>query len=355
MSSSRCLTNCLSPVISRYCNVRKCYLILLGIFIAGKSIAQFGGRNSYEFLNVPTNARLAGLGGVNVSLANRDINFFFSNPALVTDSLSGYASAGYTFYVADIGQASFAYTHRFDRIGTVSFGVQHMGYGEMQGYDETGAEIGSFKSGETALVISKSHTVSAFTLGVNLKGVFSSIAGFRSNLLLFDIGGTFVHPKKNLTVGLAIKNIGFVLSDYSGTSNSKIPFDVQAGVTFKPEHMPLRFSLTAYNLAHPGKAFNDPNDSEDDPGAMNKVMQHVNFGAEVLLHKNVNILLGYNVLKQKELKTDNQGGGITFGAALKIKSFDIVLSRSGYSVSNAAYSFTVAANLNNMIFKKRTL
>jgi hypothetical protein len=335
--------------------VRKSYLILLGLLIAGKAVAQVGGRSSYEFLNVSTNARQAGLGGVNVSLANRDVNFFFNNPSLVTDSLAGYASAGYTFYVADIGQASFAYAHKFDRIGNVSFGVQHVGYGEIQGYDASGAEIGSFKSGETALVISKSHTVSAFTLGVNLKAVFSSIAGFRSNALLFDLGGTFVHPEKDLTIGLAIKNVGFVLSEYSGTSDTQLPFDVQAGITFKPKHMPLRFSITAYNLAYPGKAFDDPNDTEDDPGTFSKVMQHINFGAEILLHKNVNILLGYNVLKQKELKTDNQGGGITFGAALKIKAFDIAISRSGYSVNNAAYSFTVAANLNKMIFKKRTL
>lgn len=335
--------------------MRKVYLILFGIIIAGNSVAQFGGRNSYEFLNVPANARLAGLGGVNVSLANRDVNFFFNNPALVTDSLAGYASAGYTFYVADIGQASFAYTHKFDRIGTVSFGVQHLGYGEIQGYDATGVETGSFKSGETVLVISKSHTVSAFTLGVSLKGVFSSIAGYRSNALLMDMGGTFRHPKKDLTVGLAIKNIGFVLSEYSETSDTNLPFDVQAGITFKPKHMPLRFSITGYNLAYPGKAFNDPSDKEDDSGAMSKVMQHINFGAEVLLHKNVNILLGYNVLKQKELKTDNQGGGIAFGAVFKIKGFDIAISRSGYSVSNAAYSFTVVANLNKMIFKKKTL
>lgn len=335
--------------------MRKSYLILLGIIITGNCVAQFGGRNSYEFLNVPTNARLAGLGGVNVSLANRDVNFFFANPALVTDSLSGFASAGYTFYVADIGQAAFAYTHSFDRVGAISFGVQHLSYGEIEGYDPSGVEIGSYKSGETALVISKSHKVSAFTLGVNLKGVFSSIAGYRSSALLLDIGGTFKHPKQDLTVGLVIKNFGVVLSEYSESSNTKIPFDVQAGVTFKPTHMPLRFSLTAYNLAYPGNAFDDPNDSEDDAGTLSKIMQHVNFGAEVLLHKNVNVLLGYNVLKRTELKTDNQGGGITFGAAIKIKAFDIAFSRSGYSVSNAAYSFTLAANLNKMILKKRTL
>lgn len=335
--------------------MRNLYLILLGIMITGNCVAQFGGKNSYEFLTVSGNARLAGLGGVNVSLANRDVNFFFSNPALVTDSLSGFASAGYTFYVGDIGQATFSYAHSFNRIGTLSFGVQHLSYGEIEGYDPSGAEIGSYKSGETALVISKSHTVSAFTLGVNLKAVFSSIAGFRSNAILLDVGGTFKHPARDLTVGLVIKNFGAVLSEYSESSDTKIPFDVQAGITFKPQHMPIRISLAAYNLAYPGNAYDDPDDAEDDHGMLSKIMQHINFGAEVLLHKNVNVLLGYNVLKQTELKTDNQGGGITFGASIKIKAFDIAFSRSGYSVSNAAYSFTVAANLNKMIFKKRTV
>lgn len=289
-----------------------------------------------------------------MSLANRDVNFFYSNPALVTDSLAGFASAGYTFYVANIGQAAFSYAHAFDRIGTVSFGVQHVSYGEIQGYDPSGVEIGSYHSGETALVMSKSHTVSAFTLGVNLKGIFTSIAGFRSNAILMDVGGTFKHPEQDLTVGLVIKNFGVVLSEYSESSDTKIPFDVQAGITFKPQHMPLRISITAYNLAYPGNAYDDADDTEDDLGTLSKIMQHINFGAEVLLHKNVNVLLGYNVLKQTELKTDNQGTGITVGAAIKIKALDVAVSRSGYSVGRAAYSFTLATNLNKIIFKKRT-
>src|SRR5688572_5855330 len=163
---------------------------MLALFPALKGMAQFGGKRSFEFMNVPANARLAALGGVNTSLTDRDVNFFFSNPALVSDSLAGFASAGYQFYVADIGQASFAYAHPFKKIGTVSFGVQHMSYGEITGYDPSGQEIGSFKSGETALVISKSHRVSHFRLGANLKMVFSNIAGFRASAMMIDIGGT---------------------------------------------------------------------------------------------------------------------------------------------------------------------
>ena len=329
---------------------------MLAILLSYQGFAQVGGQTSFEFLNVSANARLAGLGGVNVSLADRDVNFFFSNPALVSDSLAGRASAGYQFYIADIGQATFAYVHKFRKIGTVSFGVQHISYGEITGYDASGMEIGSFRSGETALVISRSHQVSNFRVGANLKAVFSTIAGFRSSALMFDLGGTFIHPTKNLTVGLAFKNLGFVFSEYSGTSDTKVPFDVQVGATFKPEHMPLRFSLTAYNLATAGSAYDNPNDGDDDPGSFDKLIRHINIGTEILLHRNVNVLLAYNFLRQQELKTQNSGGsGFSVGAALKIKAFDIVLSRSNYSVGNGAYSFTVAVNIQNMILKKRSI
>lgn len=329
---------------------------MLAMFLSSQGLAQFGGQRSFEFLNVPANARLAGLGSVNVSLSDKDINFFWSNPTLVSDSLAGYASAGYQFYVADIGQASFAYAHKFKSIGTVSFGVQHMNYGEITGYDASGLELGSFKSGETAIVISKSHQVSNFRMGVNLKTVFSNVAGYHSSAMMFDLGGTFIHPTQNLTVGLVFKNIGFVLSEYSETSDTKIPFDVQVGATFKPEHMPLRFSLTAYNLASAGDDYDNPDYEIDDLNSFDKIMSHVNIGAEILLHRNVNVLLAYNFLRGQELNTENSGGkGISFGAAVNIKAFELIVSRSSYSVGNGAYSFTLNANLQSMIFKKRTI
>lgn len=326
------------------------------MFLSYQGLAQWGGQRSFDFLNVPGNARLSGLGGVNVSLADRDVNFFFSNPALVSDSLAGFASAGYQFYVADIGQAAFAYAHKFKTIGTISFGVHHMSYGEITGYDASGLEIGSFKSGETALVISKSHQVSNFRVGANLKAAFSNMAGFHSSAIMLDLGGTFIHPTRDLTIGLAFKNFGFVLSEYSETSDTKVPFDVQVGATFKPEHMPLRFSLTAYNLASAGDVYDNPDDEDDDAGSFDRIIRHVNIGAEILFHRHVNVLIGYNFLKQQELRTENGGGsGFSIGAAIKTKTFDIVFSRSSYGAGNGAYSFTVAANIQNMIFKKRTI
>lgn len=328
--------------------------ILLGIvFLYGHANAQLGGRHSFEFLNAPSNARLAALGGVNVSLADRDVNFMHASPALVSDSLAGWGSAGYQFYVADIGQSTFTYLHDFKTIGVIGMGIQHIGYGAIDGYDESGFALGSFNSGETAIVLSKSHTVSHFRMGLSMKGIFSSIAGFRSTALAFDIAGVFIHPDHDLTVGLAIKNAGFVLSQYTGTSKATTPFDVQAGITFKPENMPLRFSATAFNMTNLNRGYYDVTRGDVEPGTVNKIFQHLNFGAEVLLSKNVNVLVGYNFLRHQELKIEGAGGaGFSFGLSARIKSFELALARNNYLTGTAGYTITLASNIKQMITRR---
>jgi hypothetical protein len=321
--------------------------------VAFSGAAQLGGQRSFEFLNVPANARLAALGGVNASLADRDVNFFYSNPALVSDSLQGFGAATWQFYVADIGQASFVYAHSFKRIGTLSFGVQHLSLGTIKSYDATGFELGEFKSGETALVISKSHQVSAFRLGANLKAVFSNVAGYRASALMLDLGGTFVHPEQNLTIGIVLKNMGFLLSDYSETSATTLPFDVQVGATYKPEHMPIRFSATAYNLTRTDLPYDDPSDDEE-AGTLNKVLRRFNLGIEILFHRNVNVMVGYNYNTHQELKLTNggAGAGISFGFSARIKSVEFVFSRGGYVAGAAGYTFTLASNVNRLIRRR---
>ena len=343
-------------MLQKSIRVRKAFCLGSVIWLAFSSWAQYGGQSSYEFLNIPNNARLAALGGVNTSLADHDINFFFSNPALAGDSLAGWASASYLAYVGNIGQASFAYAAPFKRIGTVLFGVQHISYGEIEGFDATGAPAGTFQSGETALVIGMSHHLGSFRMGANVKAVFSNLAGFRSSAVMVDLGGVFIHPEHDFTVGLVIRNVGFVLSEYSETSDTEIPFDVQAGLTYKPEHMPLRFSVSVYNLVRPGELYDDPADQETE-GTLDKVLGHFNFGAEVLLHRNVHLLAGYNFLRQKELRVETGGGGsgFNFGFSVNVRSFDFTFATSRYSVGNSNYTFTLATNLERMIFKKRTL
>jgi hypothetical protein len=317
-------------------------------------MAQIGGKYSFEFLNVPPTARLSALGGINVSLADRDVNFFSGNPALTGDTLNGVASVNYQFYVGDVGLALFTYAHDFSNIGSLIFGLQHMSYGDIQGYDMYGAETAIFSSGETAFMIAKQHQINNFRLGVTLKGVFSNIAGYRSSAIMADIGGVFIHPNKPFTVAMVVKNLGIVLNDYSGASDSKLPFDVQVGTTFKPEHMPLRFSLTAFNLTQSDVTYYDPTSDAERPGTIRKILSHLNLGTEILIHKNVTVMAGYNYLVHQALKLAEGGGGagVTYGFSANIKSFEFIFGRNTYVTGNAGYSFTLSTNVNK-ILKRR--
>lgn len=332
--------------------IRNC-LFYIFLFLSTAVVAQTGGRHSFEFLNDPGNARLSALGGVNVSRVN-DLNLFQSNPALLADSMAQQASVGYHILPADLGLMNLSYGIDLGRAGVLALGIHHMEYGSFQGYDATGAETGEIAAGETAIFIGRGHTIGHFRLGANIKTVFSNIAGYRSTAIMADLGGLFSHPNGRFTVGLVMKNMGLMLSDYSGTSQSSLPFDVQAGVTVKPEHMPVRFSATVRNLTQPGVTYHDPASNTEAPRLVNKILRHFNFGAEVLFHRNFNVLIGYNFLAHQDLKLETTGGGAGFaiGIMARVKAFEFIVSRSGYVVGNAGYAFTLSSDFKKILKRK---
>jgi len=340
--------------------IRKLTCIIFAIvFVQALTYAQVGGNRSYEFLNIPYTARLSGLGGVNVSQVDQDVNMFLSNPALTGDTLSGYASANFLSYFADISLATFTYTREVDRVGgMLSLGVQHLGLGSIDGYDASGNLTQPFTSGETAITLNHARKAGNFRIGTNMKFVTSNIAAYRSNALLFDLGGVFVHPDKQLNIGMVIKNVGFVLSDYTEEANSKPPIDVQVGVTFKPEHMPFRFSVTAYQFGNGGEdiAYYEPLNGlqNEEPGRFDKFARHFVIGTELLLSKNVNVRFGYNHLVRKELSLEAKSGGagISYGFMFRVKAIEFAYSRGGYHVVGGAHQFTMAFNTNRTLSRK---
>jgi hypothetical protein len=334
-------------------SVLKSLLLLLTISLAIPAQAQFNSSPSYRFLDVPVSARMTGLGGVNVSLHDRDVNFFYSNPALNGDTLQGAASVSYQFYTGDIGHSAITYAHKFRKTGVFTMGVQHMNYGMIQGYDATGLETGMFRSQETALMLSKSHSIRQYRFGATVKGIFSGYAGFYSTAIAIDLGGTFIHPRQQLSVGLAFRNLGFVLSDFSTTAASQLPFDVQVGSTFKPGYMPLRFSISAFHLA--GQTINDKGLGEATTRTfVENIFSHLNVGAEILFHRNVHALIGYNSWKHRELKLENggDGAGLSIGLAINIRTVDFVISRAGYVAGSATYSFTLSTDINKYLKRR---
>ena len=327
-------------------------MLLATVAITSSVMAQVV-RPSFAFLEVPSSAKLAGLGGVNASLFNNDVNLFLFNPALLGPTNNMNASINYVFHPATTGMSSITYAQEFEKAGLFGAGLRYFSYGVIDGYDQTGADIGSFKPNDFAFNISHSQAANNFRIGGTIKFVSSNIAGYHSSALLFDVGGLFVHPSKDFTVGMVLSNFGFTTQKFSSAQETSLPFNVQIGTSIKPEHMPIRFSITLHNLHQWDLMQPDEKDNGQNYW-LDNTFRHFVFAAEVILSKNVNVLFGYNHLRRSELKLENAGSfsGFSIGGVIMVKAFEFVYTFAGYHVSGNTNTLTLTGNLSELIVKK---
>lgn len=322
----------------------------------GNASAQIGGNRAFSFLHVPVDTRLTALGGVNVSLSDWDVNEFTRNPASLNEEMNGQMSFRSSFYYAGVHLNNLAYAHKIKGTGTWGFGVQHINYGAIDAYDPSGSPLGEVRSGEAALLAGNAWQTGNFRLGGTFKFVFSSIAGYRASAVLLDIGGLYIHPVADFKVGMSIRNIGIVISDYEEGSDSTIPFDVQIGTSFKPRYMPVRFSIAAYNLYKGDILYYDPaKEIDDEPTTFDKVFSHFNFGIEILVSKNVHLRGGYNYLIRRQLRLEQKpgGSGFSFGIMIKVRQFEFSYSRAIYHVAGGINQAGLSVNLDSFYNKKK--
>lgn len=315
---------------------------------AMQTFAQQPGTTAYSFLNLPYGAKLGGVGGANVSLLANDPNLFLSNPALASDSLANRPTVNYTAFPTGIGFSSATYSQSFGKAGLWSAGVQYLSYGKIDSYDDTGVLIGEFTPKDYAVTVSHVRSANNFRFGASFKFLGSDIAGYKGSATLLDIGGLFVHPNQRFTVGLTIKNFGVEWQQLSNAVDTQLPFDVQAGASIKPEHMPFRFSVTLHHLHR--WDLTQPNETLTNAFADN-LMRHVVLGGEFLLNEHINVLFGYNHLRRRELRLESSGGfsGFSIGMNIKTRAFELVYAYGGYHVAGNANMFTLSVNLSQMI------
>lgn len=345
--------------------LKPCALILYIILSLTLTVqAQVGGQRGFTFLELPTNAKLAALGGVNITAGEHDVNMVASNPALLNQQMDQQLSLTYVAYLADIRQSNLAYAFQSDKYGRWALGLNYLNYGNFVQRDETGAEEGSFSVNDYTLSLSHARQVDAFTMGVTAKLAVSSMASNKAVGVLADAGVIFKHPEQDLSIGLVFKNVGYQVKAFDGGDRQSMPWDAQLGVSYKPEHMPVRLSLTANRLYQfdlvyldpnaPGRIDENGNEVKEDKKLGDQIARHFVAGAEFVLSKNFQLRAGYNHLRRKELRLDNAGGGAGFaaGAMLRVRSFELNYSSSFFHPSGATHYVTVSTNTSTFLKKK---
>jgi len=343
--------------------MRKRWLVSFLLLLSLPGWAQVGGKETFRFLGLPVNAKEAALGGVNISAPEQEVSSLQTNPALLNANMHQQVSFGFANFLADVNQSNLTYAFKAKKAGLWGLGIAYVNYGDFIQRDETGLETGTFSVQDYAVGLTHATTLNHFTLGATVKVVVSSIAEYKAVALATDWGGIFKHPTKDLTVALAFKNIGYQVQSFSGAGQEPVPFDAQVGFTYKPEHMPFRFSVTAHHLQRFNIVYHDTtllsgfvqNVASPDVSIGDKIASHFVVGGEVLLSKNFNLRLGYNHLRRKELRLNNVSGtaGFSVGSMVRIKGFQLDYARAFYHVAGATNYFTLSSDLQRFFKKKK--
>lgn len=304
-------------------------------------------KSTFQVLNIPANAPLMAMGGKNISWGGAETGQFLSNPALSADSMDHYAGFNYIAFSGAFNMASANYHHSIGR-GNLTSALRHISLGDMQGYDPSGNATEPFSAGQSALTLGYQLSQGNFSYGATIDFISIGIAGYNSNAITLSAGGLFVHPEQALTIGASIKHIGFILSGFTQEDELNVPWDVQMGITYKPEHMPIRFSLTGYHL------FNrDLLDDNISSSSAREILAHLVVGTEIVLSKNISFMAGYNHLLRQELKLQQTAGsaGFSYGFLWRTNTVQFAYGRGAYHVAGASHVLTLNINLNK-IFRK---
>ncbi|MBR3559613.1 MAG: type IX secretion system protein PorQ [Bacteroidales bacterium] len=343
------------------------YLIGLWLMLAGMVCvnAQTGGKFVYNFLNLSYSSRIASLGGNLISVHDGDPVLTLANSSYISERQHNTLALNYTDYFAHNGAMSAVYSHTFPKAGSFAVGVYGLAYGSFRGADENGAETGMFSAGDYALVLGWGRELSPnFSVGANLKTVFSYFGPYFSSGLAVDIAGSYFNDEKNLSLTLLAKNIGTQVKCYAPGNRELLPFDLQLAFSQRLKHVPIRYhislhSLYRWNMNYYGRdnPFLNTDAITGEIQYPSKVAQfadnffrHFVFGIELVPIKYFSLQVAYNHNVHQEMKVLSRKSmaGFSYGFQLNIKGIRFGFSRMHYAVGATPNYIDLAFDFNEL-------
>ncbi len=336
---------------------------LFACFLSVEIHAQIGGLNSFAFLSLDPTARVASMGGNVITVNDQDPGIAYLNPSLLNPQMHKRAMLGYGNYLSDINHGFASYVHHFDSIGTFSGSIMYINYGHFDERDETGAKTGTFDANDYNFQISYGSTYKQFLWGATFKFMYSQYEKYIATGGAFDLAGTYQNEEKKFLTTLVVKNLGYNFIPYQDV-REKVPFEIQAGISKKLEHNPLRISLVAHNLQRWKLGYVNPNkrnreidletgeEKVEKVGFADHLLRHLIVGGELVFSKNFQVRFGYNHQRRKELSPENRRlvTGFSWGFGINIKKFNLSYGSASYFPGISAGYFSISRDLSS--FKK---
>lgn len=325
-------------------------------------VAQVGSLDTYSFLNIPTTARSAGMGGHFISSGVSDLNLVSDNPAVLDSTMDEFATVSYVNYISDVNIGYFSYATYYPGVGTFSGGLEYVGYGEFIRADPNGIQMGVFNASDYVFDISYGRKINTrYAIGATIKWIYSSYDYLNSFGVAFDIGGTYKSINKRVNLAFVINNVGMELKPYFVGDRQDLPFNMQFSSSINLENAPIRFTALVNNLQTWDLTGNQAvdglptinsngNSIATQPSStltLDNLFGHFVFGVEILPTDHFYIQVAYNVLRKQELSA--QGGGVlnafSFGIGLRVKRLKFSYAIASYTASGTSHQFTLSTDL----------
>ncbi len=338
-------------------------ILFLTVACALNALAQ-AGRDTYQFLNLPSSARLAAYGGSNISVNDGDLNMAMYNPALLSKKTYNILEFNYMYYISDINLASVAYGRSFGKDNHMLFGIQYIDYGKFLETSPTDQILGTFTAKDFAISVGYARTLPlGFTVGAICKPIYSVYERYHSFGLAFDFGAHYQNDSIGISVGLTLRNVGWQFKGYYSIDGKQhretLPLDLQLGTSYKFKHAPIRLSLTIHNIQHWNLGYERAssvlaaeNATADVPW-YDMMFRHTIWTIDILPTKNMYLTVSYNHRRRAEMATKDwkTAAGFAFGAGIKIKMFNVGFSLVPYQVGNLSYHVTFGTSLSEFGIK----
>lgn len=341
---------------------KKVLYIFFFIIAVSPSYSQTGGDNVYEFLNLTHSGLVSSLGGTNVSVLTNDLNLAYHNPALLNIGMNKNLALNYVNYFAGINYGLAMYSRSYPGTGNFAIGMTYLNYGSFTETDVTGIITGSFRASEYALSLIYSREIDTLlSVGITFKPVISQLEKYNSTGFAFDFGASWHNPENLFSVGMVVKNLGYEVTTYAGESHEKLPFEIQAGISQRLPHAPLRISLTLrhlekYDLTHQYNTLTENSNTKDASGFFENAIRHAIIGIELIPHKNFYVSAGYNYQRRKELQLDTKPStvGFSYGFGISTSVLNIEFGRATYHLAGSSTNISLILRPELFIKKSRT-
>lgn len=346
--------------------MRNCLIIFIFFLNTDLSAQTLGGQSVFNFLKLPATPQQTALGGLNLTKSSDDAGMAFHNPALLTPAMHTQLSTAFNAMYGKIKNYTllFAYHHR-DLNTNFLWGLNYFDYGSIVQTDAGGNIMGNFKPNDWVMHLSASRTyLQKWKYGGTIKFISSNYGQYRSNGIAVDFGVMYSDTAAAMSIAVLGKNIGTQLRKYDGTDPDDLPFDLQLGITKRLASAPFSFSLTAHHLhrfdiLYQDENFNNENGFENVRSGrftLDKLFRHFVFATTIYLGDKVEVDVGYNYLRRKELNIGQGGNGLTgfsMGAGLILPRLQVRYARSAYQNNTAYNQFGINMTLNKYFGLKK--